>query len=482
MDVDKKVWNFYKKTRLFLKKNKSNILINSIDVLNFIKFHEDYLLKKKELLKKKHFELFFFIFKNNVNSFFIWILKYFKYLAIKKKIIPHDTEILFFSFLFEAQKSSYKQSQDPVFNKIYTRLKKKKTITFVLFDFTSNFKIKENQRIIVLKKILSLQDEIKILFYQFQVSVFLLKTLINKKIDFIFFLQLLTSIFSFETKNNLRFLLQFKKIFLNCNPKYFVATFEGYIWEKIAFYLSKKINPKCKIIGYQNTFMPKNIFWFEDIDKLYSPHFIFTSGDFNKKKIIKKNKFFKKRVFVIGTNRYSNVKKSKIDKNNCLILPEATNYEMRLLFLFALQLAELNQSINFIIRTHPLINLNSFLNNNLRNYNFNLKNIIISKKSFFYDIKRSNIAIYRGSTSIIPAIQNNILPVYYNYKESIYNIDPIYDTKIKTFYIKNEKDFFEVLNNANSLKKKYFHNNRLEAKKFFSPINYRKFYNLVSKF
>jgi len=152
---------------------------------------------------------------------------------------------------------------------------------------------------------------------------------------------------------------------------------------------------------------------------------------------------------------------------------------MRLLFLFALQLAKLNQSMNFIIRAHPLVNLNAFLKNNLSNYNFNLKNIIISKKSFFYDIRRSNIAVYRGSTSIISAIQNNILPIYYNYEKSIYNIDPIYDTKIKTFYIKNEKDFFDVLNNSKSLKKKYFHQNRLEAKKFFSPINYSKLKNLV---
>jgi len=479
MDVDKKVLNFYKKTRLFLKQNKTNILVHSIDVLNFVKFHEDYLFKKKEILTKNYLGLFFFIFKNIIIGFYIWILKYFKYFAIKKKKIFHDTEVLFFSFLFESQKNTYKQSQDPIFNKLYTRSKKNKTTTFVLFDFTSNSKFKENQRIVVLKKILSLRNETKILFYQFKVSVFLLKILICKKIDFIFFLQLLASIFSFETKNNLRLLFQFEKIFLNCNPKYLIATFEGYTWEKIAFYLSKKINPKCKIIGYQNTFIPKNIFWFEDLDKLYSPNFIITSGKFNKKKIIKKNKFFKKKVFVIGTNRYLNLKKSKVDKNNCLILPEATNFEMRLLFLFALQLAKLNQSINFIIRTHPLINLDAFLKNNLSNNNFNLKNIIISKKGFFYDIRRSNIAIYRGSTSIISAIQNNILPVYYNYEKSIYNIDPIYDTKIKTFYIKNEKDFFDVLNNSNSLKKKYFHHNRLEAKRFYSPINYSKLNNLV---
>jgi len=59
MDVDKKILNFYKKTRLFLKENKSNILIHSIDVLNFVKFHEDYLLKKKEILKKNYLDLFF---------------------------------------------------------------------------------------------------------------------------------------------------------------------------------------------------------------------------------------------------------------------------------------------------------------------------------------------------------------------------------------------------------------------------------------
>ena len=52
-------------------------------------------------------------------------------------------------------------------------------------------------------------------------------------------------------------------------------------------------------------------------------------------------------------------------------------------------------------------------------------NIILSEKSFFKDIEKVNICLYRGSTSIITALQNGILPIYLDNIESL-NIDPLF--------------------------------------------------------
>ena len=53
------------------------------------------------------------------------------------------------------------------------------------------------------------------------------------------------------------------------------------------------------------------------------------------------------------------------------------------------------------------------------------KNIFISKKNFFDDISISNLCIYRGSTSVITALQNGVYPIYFNNLEFL-NIDPIF--------------------------------------------------------
>ena len=66
-------------------------------------------------------------------------------------------------------------------------------------------------------------------------------------------------------------------------------------------------------------------------------------------------------------------------------------------------------------------------------------NIFLSKNDFLKDISNSKFCIYRGSTSVITAIQIGVYPIYFNGNEQI-NIDPIFDFKFWKTIINTSSD------------------------------------------
>ena len=85
---------------------------------------------------------------------------------------------------------------------------------------------------------------------------------------------------------------------------------------------------------------------------------------------------------------------------------------------FVIQLAKEYSNFKFIIRFHPITKLNQVIRE-CPNLIQNLPNLELSQLSFEDDLKRSDYAIYRGSTTIIKAIQNGLVPLYYHNKELV---------------------------------------------------------------
>ena len=119
----------------------------------------------------------------------------------------------------------------------------------------------------------------------------------------------------------------------------------------------------------------------------------------------------------------------------------------------------------------------------LSNKNSLPKNIIISKLNFFDDISKSHMAIYRGSTSIITALQNEIYPIYLNDNEDI-NIDPIYEMK-KWKLVINDLNELKKINNIKFIKKIQSSKDKKYAKKFaknyFDKINPNVLFSQINK-
>lgn len=140
-----------------------------------------------------------------------------------------------------------------------------------------------------------------------------------------------------------------------------------------------------------------------------------------------------------------------------------------------------NPSINFIWRLHPSLNFNSLLKKINIEKNSIPKNIILSKAHFFKDISISSYCIYRGSTSVITAIQNGVYPLYYNDGEQI-NIDPTFDLKIWKTEINNINDLDDFMSSQSKIvSKKVKDKNTAKnfADNYFQKMESKKLLNIL---
>jgi len=484
--VNKKIIDLYNKSKKILTDKNATVVTHSIDFLNFpYSFHEYFIEGKKKILEKNLLEIIFFsvfsIIKNNV----FWILIYLKHFLKKKEFETFKHKVVIISHFFNQNSNKFNGKKDWVFNGIFENLRKNLgAIKFILFNHSNLEEKKIISDALFLKKSLNFKYELKIFIFQIkETKNIFFNFFLQKKINFITFLQILSSIFTIETRLNLRLYIQFLEIHKKNNIKFLFFTYEGFSWEKLLIYASKEVNLHCKLIAYQFSYIPKNSFWIRSKNKKYCPDYIFTCGNFNKKKILKLNSFYKKKIFNVGSNKYFNVVKKFQKKLNCLIIPKGTLLESKAMLMLSINLAKLYPSINFIVRSHPLINLLKIYKNNFqRNFDRN-RNLTISKKSLNKDIMIANLAIYRGSALILSAIINKVIPIYYKYLDNKNNIDPISDTKINKFILEDENNFKKILDKLQYFDQKKIIRNKEIALNFFSKFekkNLLNFYKIIS--
>ena len=84
----------------------------------------------------------------------------------------------------------------------------------------------------------------------------------------------------------------------------------------------------------------------------------------------------------------------------------------------------------------------------------------MTKENSYFDIDRSHLAIYRGTTSIIPAFSNGLIPIYYEIKNEL-SIDILYDLKQFRHKVSDYHSFNKIIINYHKLN----HINFLNRKK-----------------
>ena len=114
--------------------------------------------------------------------------------------------------------------------------------------------------------------------------------------------------------------------------------------------------------------------------------------------------------------------------------------ECKILLDFITQCSIEFKKSKFIFRLHPY-NRDFLLNSLMTYYSKSSlsKNIIFSKNNLEDDMNISNFAIYRGSTAIINAVSNKLIPVYYSFSEDL-TIDPLYEIKEGKYTVRNVLD------------------------------------------
>jgi len=277
----------------------------------------------------------------------------------------------------------------------------------------------KSQRIteyIVLPKTMGIIKEVLALFQLYNESKFIKNKFMNSENALT--ATVATKVASFSVFSSaipaLRIGYQLKEILSKANAKMVVTTYEGHSRERMIFKSAREVSAEITCVAYQNTVLTRlQHACMRDLDDIYNPDIIATTGMVNKRRLENAQALHQASIINIGTIKGTVKENSKIKQSSatCLVIPEAIESECVILCDFTKKCAEKFPDINFIWRFHPLLTYNE-LTTNHPGYYYLPDNISISSSTLDDDILSSNYAIYRGTSAIVEAAANNVIPVY----------------------------------------------------------------------
>jgi len=470
---------------LLLDKNATKITI-AIRSLHIIKNHPDYLYTINN-------KSFFLILKYIVANFFFAILYNLRFRLDKKNIRFQNKSTILISHLVNKD-FIYKKS-DFYYGNLQQLFKKKKISSFKIFCNHTNINTSlinnklAKKNIIIFEKYLDLKNEYH-LFKEQLFEFFRLikiykntKNLFKKKVIKHALISLFDkeTLFALKTSHQLDFYLQ------KINPKTLICSYEGYSWERLCFQRAKNFSKKIKCIGYQHTpVINSNYSIKRSIQRNYDPDIIWCTSRYSYKQIKNSKKIINNSVFHLGNLKNINQKKGlidKLDKRNLsfLVIPEGTISECTNLFNFSIKSAYKKKSFKFILRSHPILDINEILEILKIEKKKLPKNIIISKnKNILRDIKKTSFVLFRGSAAVLQSILGGNIPIYLKTIDDK-NINPLQEFKHE---IKSVSNFEELdkLSKSYILKKKK--NSKLIEniqKNYYKRFNINKLIKIINK-
>lgn len=356
-----------------------------------------------------------------------------------------------------------------------------------IIDIYKKYKKSKLNRVIINNNFNALRDY-KILLYIFlkYLEFKLFKTNNNKN---------LKELIKFKISLNLKFFLSSKntiKLTRNIiktlnkmtNLQNLITTYEGHAFERILFNYCRKKN--IKSFGYFFSVIRnfKNSIYY-NINKNYTPNVVFTSGRVISNNLIKNIKKTSKHIYTLGSSK--NLRKSKIkllkNKNKkklkVLVCPEGLYTETKLMMNLVSGLKR-NNNIEYIFRTHPVIDKSV-----LKKENYFYKNIKFSNnKNIRKDFDICDVVLYSGSSVCIQAVLYGLAPIYYHNINYEFSLDPIYE--VNKFVVKNKNSLDRILNyfilnkNNKTLKKKLI-NIQNYCSDYFEKLNFKILLNTLKK-
>jgi hypothetical protein len=416
----------------YILKYKINYFKTSLSSLHIIRSHKNYF----NLLNRK----------SHNNNFLIKIFN--RYFSSTNNYSKKN-KISDFLFVSNFVNKSELKNIDRYFNQIIEQLKKENKEYNLIYRNLDvkhkNYKIHKHNYYILNDKFKFFTD----IYYLLKILNEIRKIIFYKSDKFKSKKKIIQNLFNFKnissSLNNLNHVDNLMKLTKKLKPKKIFITYEGYPWERMFCKKIKNYDPKIKVFGYYFSVMPK----YTNIPLIrlkndFDPDFILTSSKFITE-LFKNKKFPKKNILNIGLNKTKVIPDNKKkDKNiNCLILPESFDDEIKYLIDFAKKISDKKIAIKFILRLHPSIKDKIYIQN-IKRY-IGKKNITLSKNSFINDIKKSHLAFYRGSSSIIEASSQNLIPIYIAKRNEL-SVDVLYKLEKFKPQIKSVDDFLNFYN------------------------------------
>ncbi len=383
---------------------------------------------------------------------------------LNEKFLEHKTDFYFHELPkknFDSKNSSLKLYIN--FTNLSTRTAKKKW----LYNTVPS---------ILMPKYLPIFLELKLRLIMFKEAISILRIRSFSSFDMrVKIYAAVASLFS-SSHNNYRLAFIVQSFIQKKNSTRIFTTYEGHPWERLIFGMSRKINSKINCIGYQHAIIfRKQHSIRRKLSNIFEPDYIMCSGEHGYKKLNEINYLPTKRLFIFGSNRgnYKKIGKLAVEskkRDTFLMLPEGDLVECIPMAKFTIDLALRYPKFKFIIRFHPVTKIKKVIKQCPKIFQ-GITNIEISDLSFDEDLLRSHCAVYRGSTTIIKAIEFGLIPLYYKISDEI-SIDPLFEIKCQRINISAPEDI-QILDKISN-KEHVFNQSKLIkcVKHFFSPINY----------
>ncbi len=269
-------------------------------------------------------------------------------------------------------------------------------------------------------------------------------------------------------------------------PFNLIVTYEGHAYERMVFHAARRINSDILCVGYQHSALFRLQHSFSRmLNTQFNCDFLFTSSLFVKQRLLDENKMDGVQLEVLGSNRGSDLNKGNAFTilNSCLVIPEGFVEECDNLFSCSLEIARQMPEMKFIWRLHPAISF-EYLKTTNKLFDKIPPNIILSDNSLDDDIQRCSIALYRGTTAIVKAVAEGLIPVYLKVTKDEMSIDPLFEINSGKLKIEDALDFFTLFEPLDAIKN---HQQKTEeirkfCRDFFTPININVFEKLHKQF
>jgi len=228
-----------------------------------------------------------------------------------------------------------------------------------------------------------------------------------------------------STRSTFRTSIAISEIVAELRPRVVVTTYEGHSWERMVYASAKQIDNRIQCVGFLHAALFRlQHAAFRNLKKNYNPDRLLVSGKVGLRQLNNKTQLQDIPIENVGSNRFVEI----IDKNTvemCLVLPEGDISECKRLFSYSLICARKNPNIMFVWRVHP--NQRKL---KLRNFGLGIntlpENVMLSNNTLEEDISNAKWALYRGSTAIIAAAANGVMPVYLGRLGEL-SINPLYE-------------------------------------------------------
>jgi hypothetical protein len=239
----------------------------------------------------------------------------------------------------------------------------------------------------------------------------------NKSKDSQLLLRVAVMQVSLQTFRNQIISTQVAKIVISGEIKELWLTFEGHAYERSILQAVLDTNSNVEINLYQHApVLPEQTGVMDLLEDFGDRVNVYTSGSITYKYFIKQFPNLASRLHIGGSSKAFTLqdvmKSSEVKSRNYLLfLPEGTTESLLSMVNLAIDVSNLDNSIDLLIRSHP----NSPKDALLESIELTkTTSIILSENTLISDFSKSFACIYRSSATVIESMPYGLLPIHFD--------------------------------------------------------------------